>query len=206
MQEEIQNNRPGWRNRLDDLEAVAGEETWDKLHSRLQNKKRNNKPVWWYIAAACAIFIFFLLSFFRSDNNVRNEIVKTTKKENLKMTLLQPAPIVKSKKRLQKKFDFVHTKIDTQKETAIQVAQPATIDPEKNLSLTVIEIPSVAPKKKLRVVHINELQPNNDEEKQNLAQNEKTKTKRGKNKNLIRSYVSNSTSDKALKINFSPSN
>ena len=122
------------------------------------------------------------------------------------MTLLQPAPIVKSKKRLQKKFDFVHTKIDIQKETAIQVAQPATIDPKKNLSLTAIEVPSVTPKKKLRVVHINELEPNNDEERQDLAESGKTKTKRGKNKNLIRSYVSNSTSDKALKINLSPSN
>jgi hypothetical protein len=209
MQKETRNNRSDWRERLGDLEAQPGEAAWDKLHLRLANKKRNNKPVWWFLAAACAVAIFFLLSFFKSDNKIGNEIVKEAKKYNSKIILTQPLPIVKREAHFEKKVSLKPAKIDMpvkKKDTAIQIVQASTVDPEKNISLTAIEIPFAAPKKKLRVVHINELQPEDTGEKQDWAQHDKTKTKRTKNKNLIHSYVTNSTSDKALKISLSPSN
>lgn len=209
MQEEIQNNRSEWKKRLDDLEAPASEAAWDKLHSRLQDKKRNKKPVWWYLAAAYVVTVFFLLSFFRSDTNVKNDM--SNAEQQIKIILSRPPAIVKKETAPQNKNVLSHTLKKTnptpKKEIVpVNIEAPTAIHIPDTSSLAANNIPSVAPKKKLRVVHINELEPPVDEEKQDWAQNEKTKSRRGKNKNLIHAYVSNSTSDKVLKISLSPSN
>lgn len=202
MQEEIQNNRPDWKNRLDDLEATPGDAAWSKLYSKLENKPRSNKAVWWYVAAACVAFIFVLLFVFKNDQPAPNDLVRDTPKTDLKITLILPPSIVKEKALAKKK---VHLTVKKEQNIPIQITEPVIV-PQENGPLTAIEVPVAAPKKKLRVVHINELEPAAVTEVPDLAQNEKPKSKRGKNKNLIHSYVSNSTSDKLLKINLSPSN
>jgi hypothetical protein len=116
--------------------------------------------------------------------------------------LILPPSIVKEKALAKKK---VHLTVKKEQNIPIQITEPVIV-PQENGPLTAIEVPVAAPKKKLRVVHINELEPAAVSEVPDLAQNEKPKSKRGKNKNLIHSYVSNSTSDKLLKINLSPSN
>jgi hypothetical protein len=202
MQKEIQNNRPDWKNRLDDLEATPGDAAWSKLYSKLENKPRSKKAVWWYVAAACVAFIFILLFVFKNDQPAPDDLVRERPKADLKITLILPPSIVKEKTLAKKK---VHLTVKKEQNIPIQITEPVIV-PQENGPLTAIEVPVAAPKKKLRVVHINELEPAAVSEVPDLAQNEKPKSKRGKNKNLIHSYVSNSTSDKLLKINLSPSN
>lgn len=209
MQEEIQNNRSNWRNRLGDLEAHPAEGAWDKLYARLDSKKKTNKSAWWLLAAACVIFAFFVPSFFKSDTKVTNDISKTEKQT--KAILSRPPSIIKKETPPGEKNVLRHTFKTTnpipEKETAtVKIESPIAI-PVPDTSLFIQNnIASAEPKKKLRVVHINELEPVNDEEQAGWAQNEKAKNNRTKNKNLVHSYVSNSTSDKALKINLSSPN
>lgn len=209
MQEEIQNNRSDWRKRLDDLEAPSGEGAWDKLYSRLENKKRNNKPVWWYLAAACVVLVFFVLSFFKSDDSVVNNLANAEKRT--KIVLSRPPATVKKEIPFKKKNILPHPikkiKIIPKEERfPFNIEAPITIHIPDTSSFAENNISSVAPAKKLRVVHINELEPSAGEETPAWVQNEIPKRKRSNNKNLIHSYVSNSKSDKVLKISLSPSN
>jgi hypothetical protein len=209
MQEETQNNSSGWRSRLGDLEAPPAEGAWDKLYARLDNKKKSNKSAWWLLAAACAIFVFFLISFFKDNIKVTKDIIKTEKQT--KVILSRPPAIVKKEALSEKKNILRHTLkttnlIPKKETTTASIEVPIEIHIADTSSFVQNNIVSAAPKKKLRVVHINELEPANHEEALDWAQNEKTKSKRVKNKNLIHSYVSNSASDKALKIKLSPSN
>jgi hypothetical protein len=151
------------------------------------------------------------LTFYNQEKPPAGEFVKNTNEAQSKLTIFQPPAIVKRETSLQKKDVSPHTfkkvNITPKEETFdVNIEAPIAIHVPDTSSFAENNISSVTPKKKLRVLHINELEPNNDAESQDLAQNEKTKTKHGKNKNLIRSYVSNSTSDKVLKISLSPSN
>jgi hypothetical protein len=203
MQKEIQNSRPDWKNRLDHLEETPSEGTWNKLYAKLENKPQRKKAVWWYLAAACILFVFVLFSVFKDNKPETNDVVTAPPKTEVKITLLLPPSIKKEKVLTKKKVHFPRRK---EQNFPIEITQPDVIVPQENISLTAIEVPQVVPRKKLRVVHINELEPAAVGEGQDVADSEKPKAKRGKNKKLIHSYVSNSNSDKLLKINLSPSN
>ena len=64
MSDENQNNN--WKSRLDELESLQGEimpdknATWEKLHLRLGGKKSNHKKMIWYWAAACLLLVLMM--------------------------------------------------------------------------------------------------------------------------------------------------
>ena len=215
MQEEIQNNSD-WKNRLHGLENPPGERpyassaAWEKLHSRLDSKKRNFKPVWWFLAAACTILIVFLLAIHQPEKvKINNVSKKETNpypiaKQNQPKISSPQHPSIAKQKSIHSKKSSPQIKFQQAVDSVIQVPPTPVALPVESTDVVKAGPPIVIPKKKLRVMHINELEPTDDEIQQQLAQQEKTK--HSNSNNLIKSYVSNSTSDKVLKITISPSN
>jgi hypothetical protein len=194
MQEEIQNNN--WRSSLDELECIPGEaspaltDAWQTLHARLAPKENTYKLLWWVAAAACVIVVFLLSA--NKDQKLPAKNINNVVKSNveIKHPVIEQEALV-NKPIVNKTKKGIHAKkpetVTTEK---IEVA-PVVIE-EHAPPIAIIETPPAPPPvKKLRVIHINELQGNNSEENK---------------ERMIESYVSNSTSDKILKIKISPSN
>ncbi len=56
-------NNAGWKHRLEELDALPGEQRdmnaiWEKLHSRRQQPVVRRKAGWYWIAAACLLVLF----------------------------------------------------------------------------------------------------------------------------------------------------
>ncbi len=183
MSNENPNNTPHWRNKLDDLERLPGSTfhanaAWDKLHGRLQGDKKSKKIHWYWIAAACLVFglIIMILNFQKTTPPILNrETVKEQPKEIKKPVLkLQEA----SKNEIDNIPGSVKDKIVTTSNQPAQrnrrivpteVAKVQSNDTMANYpeqepvakSLQIVNNNSTAatapPKKKLNVVHINEL-------------------------------------------------
>jgi hypothetical protein len=68
--------RPGWKNKLDDPADLPGfvlqhkNTTWEKLHSRLQEKPRRIGHAWYWAAAACILFACVIPLFTVTDKKV----------------------------------------------------------------------------------------------------------------------------------------
>lgn len=67
------NNTGSWRSKLDDLEGLPGETpadknaAYEKLHARLRGKKRSRKAMWYWAAAACLLLAFMIPLIFKKD-------------------------------------------------------------------------------------------------------------------------------------------
>ena len=54
MINEKPNNNIDWKDKLDELESLAGEKfnkevSWEKLHARLQSKPKTKKMIWYWL-------------------------------------------------------------------------------------------------------------------------------------------------------------
>ncbi|HZG24561.1 MAG TPA: hypothetical protein VEZ17_08270 [Chitinophagaceae bacterium] len=234
LQEKPDNALP-WRDRLEQLERLPEEhpannsQLWEKLHGRMQQAPRNTGRNWYWLAAACLVFVF-LLPLLRMNKKpqvlVRSKTVERQQKNAMPkqpVLVTQPTGAVQLqglKKHVAKTYS--HRKIKSRR--ILQAAVPAStpgIKPQEPLvqpaipGLTipisrdsVLIVSSQPEKKKLRVVHINELE-------QPLLQNLQSGSKHATavfQKQRSRPFQPGSfefggnTSEEILKIKLSPSN
>jgi hypothetical protein len=96
MINEEQNKGFHWKNKLDELENVPGksfnkEASWNKLHSRLSGNVGKKKVVW-YWAAASILFFVIIFPFLVSRTTVEPKVVKIKKPAiNHNEIILKPA-------------------------------------------------------------------------------------------------------------------
>ncbi|HUZ58558.1 MAG TPA: hypothetical protein VMU83_07240 [Hanamia sp.] len=73
MSNENHNSTENWRSKLEDLDSLAEETmfdknaSWEKLYARLGGKKRAKKAIWYWAAAACILFALMIPVIFSSN-------------------------------------------------------------------------------------------------------------------------------------------
>jgi hypothetical protein len=181
MLNENHNNSSYWKNKLEALDSLP-EETlnkaaaWEKLHNRLRKDSNPNKVVWYRAAAAClltAIVISLMFVHRKEKNLVKNDIHKSNIS---KAELKQAEPLKKEAIAVVSAVDgekkrTVKNKIKNYNNKTIAAANKELLVTNNNhtsgklivLSVPVVDsavvttVGIVHAKKKLKVVHINEL-------------------------------------------------
>jgi hypothetical protein len=165
-------------------EMIDKNAAWEKLHQRLIEKPRKNKMIWYWAAAACLLFAFSLpiIIVKRNVNRIVNDVSQKDNKQpqtTLNSSSTRPGtdPKVENVLMIGRKKDNpliikrIYNNLHTDNYAVKQILPRATI---KNVNATPLElttntstsmdttaslIAAVAPvKKKMRVVHINELE------------------------------------------------
>ncbi len=184
--------KPGeWKERLDNLDTLPGEPwagksaSWDRLHTRLHEKKRRKKLPWWWLAAAAVLLLFvggaLLMAKHTGNGLAKNKPLPVHRAPYLPApaTPVHPAapesllvinnnPVsatvaraTVSRPRRQPKTTLPPAGIpaDTQATLQARITPPPADTP----LLTRI---AAQPKKKLQVVHINELDGRGQDDRQ----------------------------------------
>jgi hypothetical protein len=171
-----------WQNKLEGLEYLPGETfhkaiAWDKLHRRLRGKRSDKKFFWYRVAAASLLFVLMIafLNYHKSSpklstiettvkqpkkTDASHSMVSENKKtENINRDLrAKHNPVPGTKISNQKNYSIIPDEtiskihlndIHSQKEPSIKSLQ--ILDTNSSISIV---LPA---KKKLNVVHINEL-------------------------------------------------
>ncbi len=190
-----------WKNRLEGLDSLTGEALpdkkfmWEKLHSRLQQKPRNSKAIWYWAAAGMLpLFLIPILITNRTTDVLVRHLPKPKQNINnpapaLLLATNEPVTVLKAryieKKQvvtgIQKNEKWITLK-DTLKTTDAGITVVLITDETKpvltaNSGLLIDSAFSTSAtipgKKKLPVVHINELEtfPIQFTERVNFAQN-----------------------------------
>lgn len=180
MINEKPNNNINWKNKLEELEGSAGdvfdkEASWEKLYSRLHSKPNNKKIIWYWAAAACLFFALFISFFF--SNKKENVLVKNNlmqKKSNssprhVPMIYKETPPVISSLPSGNKKpvhsIKEIITLINykTLPTEIVQNKKEEIIIPDINnkavmpVNAAISVVANLPEKKKLKVIHINEL-------------------------------------------------
>jgi hypothetical protein len=184
MSNENPSNHFHWKNKLEDLEHLPGEAfnkdmAWDKLYGRLRGKQSTKKILWYWIAAACLLFamIITLVSYYKGsptpshgetavNQSIKNSNAVPVKVETFKDKNINKAESQKNRsavatnKSYKKNYHSASTEfiskahlIDT---PGIYLQNPA-IKTLPKIDITSVIATASAEKKKLNVVHINEL-------------------------------------------------
>lgn len=184
MINEKPNKECHWKNKLADLESLPGETfnkeaAWEKLHTRLQPKSKNKKITWYWIAAAC-LFFAVCISFFLSNkkenvlvkNNVMQKKINSSSSQHLPPINKDTSIIITSSSNENKtpahsinKVEKINTTINpkTIPTEIVQNKKEGSIAQEiKNNAIMPVDtatsiVTNLPEKKKLKVVHINEL-------------------------------------------------
>jgi hypothetical protein len=175
-----------WKSKLDEMESLPGETfnkeaAWEKLHKRMQGKSANKSVVWYWAAAACLLMALIIPLLFLT-NKKESVIVKNNSVEKQTQSsshLLPPGDIdtsviissMSAVEKLPAQFSKENNKINssinlkaipveaiagkTQKEEYItqKVSDNAAVPVDTAISI----VANLPEKKKLKVVHINEL-------------------------------------------------
>ena len=185
MINEKPNNNINWEKKLDELESLPDEKfdkdaSWEKLHTRLQAKLKNKKIIWYWLAAAClffGLFISIFLSnkkeFFLVKNNFLKKKINSPSSQKTLTINKDTSAVISSLSTTQNKIlvhsikdiDKINTNINhkTIRTEIVQNKNEENITKELNSNAvmpidTAISIVANLPeKKKLKVVHINEL-------------------------------------------------
>ncbi|MFT3911763.1 MAG: hypothetical protein QM737_20230 [Ferruginibacter sp.] len=173
-----------WKSGLDQLSALPGEAghdmnaVWEKLDTRLQKKQSDKKFPWYWVAAACVCGCMLVVSLLLNNKkeNIQQEIAKdnitVNKKEIVQTPVIKETnvhasiPVIKKAKT---PVQSVAKNVIIKSKTMVPVIKPVEeIIPEKkdslimtsNIPQTIKSKPIVftSLKKKLPVVHINELE------------------------------------------------
>jgi hypothetical protein len=183
MSNENPGNTSGWRNKVDGLEHLPGsvfnsDAAWDKLHRRLQGNKSKKKTFLYWSIAACLLLVLMIsiLNYPKNKPQVSN---KDTVKEQSKKINTPGVKVKEADKNENKNnSDIVEGKMiptlnkPAQRNRRIIKIETATKVRHNDVSINAQEQePVVKPlqiinnsttsvfpqKKKLKVVHINEL-------------------------------------------------
>jgi len=195
------------KERLDALESLPGESfdkvlTWEKLHRRLKDKPRRKGIVWLWAAACLLPLVLFLLL----RTNSKNESVLVKNIDRQKQTITKPttpAAFVQKEKMVPTPMAAIeknqslknipsnlHNK-PVNKTNYSQISEPLIVNTNKTIEtipepIAKIALPVDTPdviaafaKKKLRVVHLNELEtaPVNTEQMASSSSHEKNNFK-----------------------------
>jgi len=182
MLNEKHNDPFGWKNKLESLTGLPGEAApgkdaaWEKLQERLQQKPRRNRVAWYWAAAGIllACIIPLLTANKKEDIVVRS---KTQPQNKIAPPLVLPLPVKETvtaakeiekrqvENRITKDQHITTSKTNLKKEAPVTVItqtniekDPVTIIIPAATTDTAAMVSVAAPaKKKLAVVHINEL-------------------------------------------------
>ena len=178
------NNQNNWKSLLENPKSFAGEtirdkhETWEKLYARLHKKPRRILGAWYWAAAALLVMMICSIVFFINrekypeafvgvPSRVKEQIPIITQRQlndeqkNTEHVLSQPKQKTNTALSIQKNA-IVKTNPSTNKNfiTDPVIGQLPQIASTPNIRIdSVIEIITDVPpvKKKLRVVHLNEI-------------------------------------------------
>ena len=183
MSNETPNNAPRWRNKLDKLEHLPGSSfhgdvAWDKLYGRLKGNRKNKRIFWYWTAAACLI-VGLMATFLNQRKTISQPehpetAITQPKKADIPVMGTDEANKNKNENRIEftkgkiinspdKPFQRNRRIIPTQVSTKVQSNEPVIDDAEQDHVAKPVQIVGnstaavVPPKKKLKVVHINEL-------------------------------------------------
>ena len=178
MQNNSNDSTQGWKQRLDEFEDISGNDLdLNKAWERLQQKKNAIKPSrakkWYWLAAACITAMLFTLAALFTDESQREAapaIVKADppkpEKENTSFVIQNTPGVIEDKQQ---------PAIITQPESkpgavlkAIDSPEPLLVKEDIDAALPAIHLPdtiatqplpvaTTIATKKLKVVHINEL-------------------------------------------------
>lgn len=168
---------------LDELSALPGEtsqvqSSWDKLDKRLRTKKAGKKTFWYWMAAACVITCMIILVIMNNNkisdintNTVVNKPIPSQKESIQSIQVIDETKlVVQSKEEKKQKHNVNPVKtIAVKEKTSLTKAEPVIVPviekkdsvQANNIAIkTTIQKPIVftALKKKIPVVHINELE------------------------------------------------
>jgi hypothetical protein len=180
MPDNIQNN---WINSLENTDHFPGEtllnknEAWEKLYKRLHNKPQQKIARWYWMAAACLLIIaaIFLLMNKQEQqpgiaanpshiNKPATGIAKKTilaNENNGKLVTISKgdkktvAPALPKNNSTLVKIETVHNRILDSVNNALLTK--TIITPTIHFDSAIATITKTPPKKKLRVVHVNEI-------------------------------------------------
>lgn len=228
MQEEIPNNDRNWKQRLNELDELPADPpvnllaSWEKLYHKLGTKKKNRKAIGWYAAAASVILAFLLLiqPEKRTENYTNTTIPEAKKIDTLSHSLTAKTPqhpSIKTDSRpvMAKRKTPVHLKkprppkIEKQPEMdqheSLTVEAPLVINVPNAPAVVQQSVAAAPVRKKLRVVHINEL-TNNTVPQEATARKSRIRSIKPNNDNIAKAYIHNTSSENILKIRLTPSN
>jgi len=149
----------GWKDKLDLLDGMAGEPwtgkeaAWDKLHTRLHKKPAKKKGMWWL---AAAVFLLLILPA-PTQPPPKGEALRTPELVRVEKTYLRvPDTVAGAGHRVQKQVTAKTKKIwPVISQPSDTLQQVSATEPVKTDTPLLASAP--APKK-LRVIHINELE------------------------------------------------
>lgn len=170
-------------------EMIDTNAAWQKLHERLREKPKKNKMMWYWAAAACLVIAFSVPLFILKKNEIRlvKNISPQLKNESLPTTAASPTTekaglkIANDLKIENKKSNLVvikrthHLPADaasvkqTFSDAAFESTKPT---PQQTTIYTVPQLYNAPPtlaivlpvKKKMRIVHINDLENASEEQ------------------------------------------
>ncbi len=185
MSNGTQNNGTGWRNKLDELKNLPGEtvpennEMWDRLYQRLTPAKNNKKIKWYLFAAAFLSFALVASIYFTSNAPVKNKSATEQSVAQTPSAVVEtPSPRVKnpgvSNATSEKAISISNQKLNRKitgkvvreqshilrlRDTVSSnnLSSLATNDSIEKVSLSPDLVINNPAKKKLKVVHVNEL-------------------------------------------------
>jgi hypothetical protein len=175
-----------WKSKLEEIESLPGEtfnkETaWEKLHERIQEKSGTTNAVWYWAAAACLLLALIIPWLFLANkkesvlvknNPVQKQIpspgsrLQPGNKDTSVVISLQPTEkkppafyVEKSNKitSLARHIVIPSKIIQDKKEKGEFITQIITINAAIPVDTAISIVANLPGKKKLRVVHINDL-------------------------------------------------
>lgn len=188
---------------LDELTNLPGETTadktalWQRLESRLQKKPQQTKVVW-YWAAACLLICTTIPFLFRSNSDKIPETAivsnnstsksaisqpnKTVASESIKLntTEIKLLPVVGNSQPLRNKIQVIKTKQDPFVSNAPLPLDLIVQDNSLTEIDTLAKTLAITAKKKISVVHINELEEEDRIAEQNINMAKTLRKKRTK--------------------------
>ena len=180
MLKEKHNDYFGWKNRLEELTRLPGEDALDKnaawkiLHERLQQKPNSNDAIW-YWAAACILLAFVIPLMIANQkeyvvvksNPPQKQHTISPAVELQTLLITAKAPVKVEKKQNNKIKDQHNTPLKTTEKLNEPVTAIVETSIEKDPVVIIIQAPGIdttatvaviiPAKKKLPVMHINEV-------------------------------------------------
>lgn len=227
-----------WKSILEELDSLPGEstwvkhETWEKLHKRLHGNNSPRNAVWYWMVASCLLLILIL----PLRNNTKAPLVVKIKSNpnkgsvpvarSLSLPMKKNDPAISGiieKRQTEKKVsgkllnnDHHFTASNNNKKPEVYITvSPAVKEPEQIVK-TVVPIDTIVTmaspifvKKKLRVVHINELgQPVEENSKDDRYVEHQSLYRRLTNQNAFYNSPASATTftKELLKIKLTPQN
>ena len=228
MQNESQNNPSSWKDNLESWDGLAEESldktaAWNKLHNRLQKKDNSKKVIRYWAAAASFIIMLFIgnIIHLKKELPIGSNSHPTKEKIWTSPQVIDSSPVILTPAITETKKTVV-LKVENKQHTPLLSAE--TI-PNFEVAKQDEEFPTIAPtisseipdttavvtvtaKKRLRVIHINELgkpiEDLNPFVKNNVISSNQKSPLSGNTSSRI--TLTTNSSDNILKIKLSPTN